>query len=143
MTFTSVTEFDILNLLNLILSRIIGINQGCNRIVQYSVRPNTIWQIQYTLASPNSSVPIIEKIVRISEITLIQWGINYNKFALLEYQRYYLAMIAYLMRFLNLIDIQARFALACAARLANTSRPPEAPFGRLESHWLIIREIHL
>ena len=39
--------------------------------------------------------------------------------------------------------VQARFALACAARLANTSRPPEAPFGRLESHWLIIREIHL
>ena len=39
------------------------------------------------------------------------------------------------------IYIQARFALACAARLADTSCPPEAPFGRLESHWLIIREI--
>ena len=39
------------------------------------------------------------------------------------------------------IYIQARFALACAARLADTLCPPEAPFGRLESHWLIIREI--
>ena len=38
-------------------------------------------------------------------------------------------------------SIQARFALACAARLADTLCPPEAPFGRLESHWLIIREI--
>ena len=53
---------------------------------------------------------MFEKIVRISEfvpiseITLIQWGINYNKFALLEYQGYYFAMIAYLTRFLNLID---------------------------------------
>ena len=47
--------------------------------------------IQYTLANPNSSVPMILKIVRISEfvpiseITLIQWGINYKKFELLEY----------------------------------------------------------
>ena len=41
----------------------------------------------------------------------------------------------------HLSYIQARFALACAARLADTSCPPEAPFGRLESHWLIIREI--
>ena len=32
------------------------------------------------------------------------------------------------------IYIQARFALACAARLADTLCPPEAPFGRLESH---------
>ena len=39
------------------------------------------------------------------------------------------------------LEIQARFALACAARLADTLCPPEAPFGRLESHWLIIREI--
>ena len=38
-------------------------------------------------------------------------------------------------------SIQARFALACAARLADTLCPPEVPFGRLESHWLIIREI--
>ena len=38
--------------------------------------------------------------------------------------------------------IQARFAsLACAARLADTLCPPEAPFGRLGSHWLIISEI--
>ena len=28
--------------------------------------------------------------------------------------------------------VQARFALACAARLADTLCPPEAPFGRLE-----------
>ena len=41
--------------------------------------------MQYTLVNPNSSVPMIEKIVRISEfvpiseITLIQWGINYKK----------------------------------------------------------------
>ena len=47
--------------------------------------------LQYTLANPNSSVPMIYKIVRISEfvpiseITLIQWGINYKKFELLEY----------------------------------------------------------
>ena len=34
-----------------------------------------------------------------------------------------------------------RASLACAARLADTSCPPEAPFGRLRSHWLIIREI--
>ena len=34
-----------------------------------------------------------------------------------------------------------RASLACAARLADTLCPPEAPFGRLESHWLIIREI--
>ena len=39
------------------------------------------------------------------------------------------------------IYIQERFALVCAARLADTSYPPEAPFGRLGSHWLIIREI--
>ena len=39
------------------------------------------------------------------------------------------------------IYIQARFALACAARLADTLCPPEAPFGHLESHWLIIWEI--
>ena len=31
--------------------------------------------------------------------------------------------------------------LACAALLADTLCPPEAPFGRLGSHWLIIREI--
>ena len=36
-----------------------------------------------------------------------------------------------------------RASLACAARLADTSCPPEAPFCRLGSHWLIIREIHL
>ena len=46
--------------------------------------------IQYTLANLNSSVPMIEKIVQInefvpiSEITLIQWSINYNKCVLLE-----------------------------------------------------------
>ena len=34
-----------------------------------------------------------------------------------------------------------RASLACAARLADTLCPPEAPFGRLGSHWLIIREI--
>ena len=34
-----------------------------------------------------------------------------------------------------------RSSLACAARLADTLCPPEAPFGRLGSHWLIIREI--
>ena len=37
--------------------------------------------------------------------------------------------------------IDKRASLACAARLADTSCPPEAPFGRLGSHWLIIREI--
>ena len=37
--------------------------------------------------------------------------------------------------------IDKRASLACAARLADTSCPPEAPFGRLRSHWLIIREI--
>ena len=31
--------------------------------------------------------------------------------------------------------------LFCAARLADTLCPPEAPFGSLGSHWLIIREI--
>ena len=36
-----------------------------------------------------------------------------------------------------------RASLACAARLADTSCPPEAPFGRLGSHWLIIRETSL
>ena len=30
------------------------------------------------------------------------------------------------------ICVQARASLACAARLADTSCPPEAPFGRLE-----------
>ena len=39
------------------------------------------------------------------------------------------------------IYIYKRASLACAARLADTSCPPEAPFGRLRSHWLIIREI--
>ena len=34
-----------------------------------------------------------------------------------------------------------RASLACAARLADTLCPPEAPFGRLGSHWLIIREM--
>ena len=34
-----------------------------------------------------------------------------------------------------------RASLACAARLAYTLCPPEAPFGRLRSHWLFIREI--
>ena len=34
-----------------------------------------------------------------------------------------------------------RASLACAARLGDTLCPPEAPFGRLGSHWLIIREI--
>ena len=44
---------------------------------------------------------MIEKIVRISgfvpisEITLIQWGINYNKFVLLECKGYYFVMIAF------------------------------------------------
>ena len=37
--------------------------------------------------------------------------------------------------------IYKRASLACAARLADTKCPPEAPFGRLGSHWLIIREI--
>ena len=52
----------------------------------------TQFLLQYTLANPNSSVPMFEKIVRISEfvpiseiLTLIQYGINYNKFVLLEY----------------------------------------------------------
>ena len=39
------------------------------------------------------------------------------------------------------IYIYKRASLACAARLANTLCPREAPFGRLGSHWLIIREI--
>ena len=34
-----------------------------------------------------------------------------------------------------------RASLASAARLADNLCPPEAPFGRLGSHWLIIREI--
>ena len=34
-----------------------------------------------------------------------------------------------------------RASLACAARLADTLCPPEAPFGRLGSHWLCIKEI--
>ena len=34
-----------------------------------------------------------------------------------------------------------RASFACAARLADTLCPPEAPFGRLGSHWLIIRKI--
>ena len=33
------------------------------------------------------------------------------------------------------------YSLACAARLADTKCPPEAPFGCLGSHWLFIREI--
>ena len=37
--------------------------------------------------------------------------------------------------------VYKRASLACAARLADTLCPPEAPFGRLGSHWLIIREI--
>ena len=37
--------------------------------------------------------------------------------------------------------INKRASLDCAARLADTLCPPEAPFGRLGSHWLIIREI--
>ena len=40
----------------------------------------------------------------------------------------------------NLIN-NKRASLACAARLADTLCPPDAPFGRLGSHWLIIREI--
>ena len=39
------------------------------------------------------------------------------------------------------IYIYKRASLVCAARLADTLCPPEAPFGRLGSHWLIIREI--
>ena len=38
-------------------------------------------------------------------------------------------------------NINKRASLACAARLADTLCPPETPFGRLGSHWLIIREI--
>ena len=34
-----------------------------------------------------------------------------------------------------------RASLACAARLVDTKCPPEAPFGRLGSHCLNIREI--
>ena len=34
-----------------------------------------------------------------------------------------------------------RASLTCAARLADTLCPPEAPFGHLGSDWLIIREI--
>ena len=34
-----------------------------------------------------------------------------------------------------------RASLACAARLTDTLCPPEAPFGRLGSHWLNVREI--
>ena len=41
----------------------------------------------------------------------------------------------------NGYKINKRASLACAARLADTLYPPEAPFGRLGSHWLIIREI--
>ena len=40
-----------------------------------------------------------------------------------------------------LFHINKRASLACAARLADTLCPPEAPFGHLELHWLIIREI--
>ena len=43
-------------------------------------------------------------------------------------------------KFLRLLAYK-RGSLACAARLADTLCPPEAPFGRLGSHWLIIREI--
>ena len=42
---------------------------------------------------------------------------------------------------LSLINGYKRASLVCAARLADTLCPPEAPFGRLGSHWLIIREI--
>ena len=38
-------------------------------------------------------------------------------------------------------SIKQAASLAYAARLADTLCPPEAPFGRLGSHWLIIREI--
>ena len=37
--------------------------------------------------------------------------------------------------------INKRASLACAARLEDTSCPPEAPFGRLGVKLLIIREI--
>ena len=49
---------------------------------KYVIVIKLIVTVQYTLANPNSSVPMIEKIVRISgfvpisEITLIQWGIT-------------------------------------------------------------------
>ena len=39
------------------------------------------------------------------------------------------------------IYIYKRASLACAARLADTLCPPEAPFGRLGSHWLNLGEI--
>ena len=39
------------------------------------------------------------------------------------------------------INVNKRASLASAARLADTLCPPEAPFGRLGSHWLFIREI--
>ena len=44
-------------------------------------------------------------------------------------------------QFVTDIYIYKRASLACAARLADTLCPPEAPFDRLGSHWLIIREI--
>ena len=50
-------------------------------------------------------------------------------------------MLKIMIKIFLLYLLQARFALACAARLADTLCPPKAPFGRLESHWLIIREI--
>ena len=39
------------------------------------------------------------------------------------------------------LNSHKRASLGCAARLADTLCPSEAPFGRLGSHWLIIREI--
>ena len=50
------------------------------------------------------------------------------------YTRLFLQSIRY-------IYIYKRASLACAARLTDTLCLPEAPFGRLGSHWLIIREI--
>ena len=38
------------------------------------------------------------------------------------------------------IEVHKRASLACAARQPDTLCPPEAPFGRLGSHWLFIRE---
>ena len=40
--------------------------------------------------------------------------------------------ISYYVKYLKLIIRNKRTSLACAARLANTSCPPEAPFSRLE-----------
>ena len=40
----------------------------------------------------------------------------------------------------NILDYK-RASLACAARLADTKCLPEAPFGSMRSHCLIIREI--